>query len=166
MPAGWGFAPVEPSTDAVAGAAEGETLSGVDWAQMLELATELDRPLSEEELALWKRGLLDGNARMWNVDYVHATQSAIEKREPAQLMAMMNAGIPAPAFLLPAISRIAMPTGGRPIALTALEDRVIRSAFERMLALGFTESNAKRQLAERRGLSQKTIGRSLIRSAD
>ncbi len=71
-----------------------------DWVALLARAEALDAPLSDEELALWKRGLLDGNARIWNVEYVHAVQRAVEGHDREQLDAMLAAEIPIPAFLL------------------------------------------------------------------
>jgi hypothetical protein len=137
----------------------------VDWSDLLGRAEELDRPLSDEELSLWKRGILDGNSRMWNVQYVHAVQRAIEGHDRGELDAMLRAEIPIPAFLLPFIA--SEPQGRRPAAFTLLQDRINLRIFEHAVQfLQMSEAEAKRWLAEKRGVNKKTVERSLKRAEE
>ena len=125
----------------------------VDWAMLLASAAELDKPLTDEQLSLWKRGLIDGNAYSWNTEYVDAAQAAIEKHDPRKLYAMMRAQIPIPAFLLPLIADLSEPTGRRPAAFTAYEDQLIREQFDRMVALRLQNPiAARKKIAAQRGV--------------
>lgn len=136
-----------------------------DWPALLARAQELDAPLTAEELELWKRGIIDGNARMWNVEYVHAAQRALEGRDREQLLAMMRAEIPIPAFLLPIVASLNEPHGGRPAQFTALEDRLNLQWFEKLTRFfGRSDTEALAELAQMRGVSKKTIERSLERA--
>lgn len=138
-----------------------------DWPALLARAQELDAPLTAEELELWKRGIIDGNARMWNVQYVNAAQAAVEQRDIAQLVGMMKAEIPIPAFLLPVIASLWEPRGGRRRQLTALQDQTIRDAFEKATAhLRMSDADAKKWLAGIFGVDVVQIRRSLARTAD
>ncbi|EPJ9684772.1 hypothetical protein [Pseudomonas aeruginosa] len=134
-----------------------------EWAELLERAEKLDEPLTDEELSLWKRGLLDGNSRMWNVDYVHAVQRAIEGHDREELDAMLMAEIPIPTFLLPFL--VPAPQGRRPAQFTALEDKINREMFERSVRfLEMSPADAKRWISGVRGAHVKTIERSLKRT--
>lgn len=138
-------------------------MNKTEWAALLARAEELDKPLNDEELSLWKRGLLDGNTRMWNVEYVHAVQRAVEGHDREQLDAMLKAEIPIPAFLLPLL--IPDSQGRRPAKFTALEDAINRQMFERAVGfMGMSAPEAKRWLSEVRGGHVKTIDRSLKRT--
>lgn len=143
--------------------AKTKSTGAIDWRQLLVRAEALDAPLTDRELSLWKDGTIDGNARVWNVEYVHAAQCAVEKHDPAQLFAMMAVEIPVPAFLLPIIAKVSAPEGRRPLALTAVEDHGIRRSFER-LSGHTTAAKAKAWLAKLRGVSVRTIERSLHRT--
>jgi len=134
----------------------------IDWVDLLARAEEADKPLTVEELELWKKGKIDGNQRIWNVQYVHAAQRAVDGNDPAELHAMMAAEIPAPSFLLPIIARANLPQGGRPRALTVLDDKIIRQAFDWMTNhLNMSSKDARKDLARRRNVKEKTIARSL-----
>lgn len=136
-----------------------------DWRSLLARAEALDAPMTDEELALWKRGLIDGNARMWNVEYVNAAQRAVEGRDPEQLHAMMRAEIPIPAFLLPIIASLSEPRGKRPAQFTAMDDQLNLQWVETLTRLlGKSEVEVRRELAQRRGVDDKTIKRSLKRA--
>lgn len=143
-----------------------------DWAALHALAVDADRQMSAEELELWRRGVIDGNARLWNVDYVHAAQSALEQRRPAQLLAMLGAEIPAPTFLLPIIAdvirsqKVGKP--GPPPKLTQAAHEAIRSIYSILVEHrypGCAPEEARRlaieYLAHAKGVSEKTIVRSL-----
>lgn len=143
----------------------------IDWGALLERAEELDAPLTDEELSLWKRGLLDGNTRQWNVEYVHAVQRAVEGHDREELDAMLRAEIPIPSFLLPFLAM--EPVGRRPAAFTALEDKIIREMFDRRRSVSMTKADVKRWIAETRWVTSeggkkrpsiKTIERSLKRT--
>lgn len=137
----------------------------IDWPTLLAKAEELDKPLTPEELDLWKRRLIDGNARMWNVEYVHAAQRALEGRDREQLLAMMRAEIPIPAFLLPIVASLNEPRGGKPAQFTALDDQINLLWFEKLTRFfGRSAVEARRELAERHGVDDKTIKRSLKRA--
>jgi hypothetical protein len=134
-----------------------------DWTDVLARAQALDAPLSAEELALWKRGLLEGSARMWNAEYVHAVQRAVEGHDREQLDAMLGAEIPIPAFLLPMLA--SSPQGGRPPALTALQDQSLRRWFNHAVeAMNMSERDAKAWLAKIKRVGVRTISRSLKRT--
>lgn len=138
-------------------------MTATDWQELLRRAEDLDRALTDEELSLWKRGIIDGNARMWNVQYVHAVQRAIEGHDRTELDAMLRAEIPIPLFLLPLIVR--EPRGRRPAAFTALQDVVIRQVFDRATRfLNMSDAEAKRWLADTKRVHKKTIERSLKRT--
>lgn len=138
-------------------------MNKTEWAALLARAEEADKPLTDEELTLWKRGLVDGNTRMWNVEYVHAVQRAIEGHDREQLEAMLRAEIPIPAFLLPFL--VAAPQGRRPAQFTALEDKINRDMFDRSVRfMNMSAVEAKRWLAGVRGIHLKTIERSLKRT--
>ncbi|EPZ6106361.1 hypothetical protein [Pseudomonas aeruginosa] len=138
-------------------------MNKIEWAALLARAEKLDGPLTDEELSLWKRGLLDGNARMWNVDYVHAVQKAIEGHDREQLDAMLRAEIPIPAFLLPFL--VPAHEGRRPAQFTALEDKINREMFDRSVRfMKVSAAEAKRWIAGMRGAHVKTIERSLKRT--
>lgn len=140
-------------------------MDSIDWLDLLAQAESADTPLTDEELALWKRGLLDGNARMWNVQYVHAAQRAIEGNDSGELLAMMLAAIPAPTFLLPVIAQVGIPQAGRGSALTAVDDKFLREAFDRLTEhCSMSKADARRHLAKLRGVSDKTMARSLART--
>lgn len=142
------------------------TNNAPDWASLLALATEQDIPLSDEELDLWRRGLIDGSSRMWAVDYVHAVQRAVTGNDTTQLRAMLDAGIQPPAFLLSLIARAFDPTPNRPAKLTSHDDDVIRQYFDRATThMGMTPVEAKRWLVESRRITRKTLDRSLARTA-
>lgn len=133
------------------------------WAELLALAEELDKPLTNEELSLWERGKLDGNARMWNVEYVHAVQRAIEGHDRELLDAMLRANIPIPDFLLRFL--VPNPQGRRPPQFTVLEDTINRQMFELAVRfMGMVPKDAKGWLAEVRECHVKTIERSLERT--
>lgn len=136
----------------------------IDWQELLQRAKALDAPLSDEELALWRRGIIDGNARMWNVDYVHAVQRAVEGHDRAQLDAMLMAAIPVPSFLLPFLAQKVC--GRRPLAFTAMEDQINADMYRRAVEhLGMSSAEAKRWLAGSRNCHVRTIERSLKRIA-
>ncbi|WP_135499962.1 hypothetical protein [Pseudomonas citronellolis] len=138
-------------------------MNKTEWTALLARAEKLDEPLTDEEFSLWKRGMLDGNARMWNVDYVHAVQRAIEGHDREQLDAMLGAEIPIPAFLLPFLIPISQ--GRRPAQFTALEDKINREMFDRSVRfMEMSAAEAKRWIAEVRGAHVKTIERSLKRT--
>ena len=140
-----------------------------DWEHLVRLAMEADRPLTDEEQALWQRGLVDGNSRMWNVDYVHAAQEALEQRRPERLTAMLEAEVPVPTFLLPVIAaviRARMP--GKEPRFTLVEHNQIRELFDRMVEHWYPEDGARNarskaiaHLVQLTGASKKTIERSL-----
>jgi hypothetical protein len=139
----------------------------LDWNAYLAQARELDRPLTDDELKRWKSGTLDGSARMYNEDYVHAVQKALEGRDSALLESMMEAKIPIPSFLLPAVAKIWISKGGRPAALTAVEDARIRWFYNQMTKhLRMEDAVAKQELSRLLGLHKKTIDRSLARTKD
>lgn len=141
------------------------TKNGPDWAALLALAAEQDKPLSDEELELWRRGLIDGNSRMWAVDYVHAVQRAITGNDTASLRAMLDASIAPPAFLLPLVAQAFDPTPNRPARLTVHDDEVIRDYFDRATTYKMmSEAEAKRWLAGSRGITIRTLARSLART--
>lgn len=162
FPVGWGGT----TSFASAEAKPVVTAPAIDWLALLARAEAMDADLTPEELQLWQRGLIDGNARMWNVEYVHATQCALKKHDPAQLLEMMAAEIPAPPFLLPLIAQAWSAGGGRPEALTVLEDKVIRKAFDRLTHPDsrMKPAQAKQYLAKARGTKKKNIDRSLART--
>lgn len=146
--------------------------AGPNWSRLLELAEAADQPLTPEELALWKRGIIDGNARAWNVQYVHAASAALTQRQPAQLLAMLNAEIPAPSFLLPIIAAVieaqAVKRGGRSPILDPTTRSFIRAEYDRVLdwqSPGLSEtkrrSNVIAYFAKAFGASPKTIERAL-----
>ena len=147
-----------------------------DWKTMHALAVEADRPMTDEELSLWSRGILDGNARMWNVEYVHAVQAALEQRKPDQLFAMLNAAIPAPSFLLPVIAEVikVQATGkpGRSPRFTQAAHESTRSIYSRLVKFNYPSATAEEAhrraveyLARAKNVSTKTIERSLERTA-
>lgn len=138
-------------------------MNRTDWAALLVRAEELDKPLTDEELSLWKRGLFDGNARMWNVEYVHAVQQAIEGHNREHLDAMLRGEIPIPPFLLPFLA--AEPQGRRPARFTALQDSNNRQMFARAISfMKMTPAEAKNWLAKKHGTCAKTIERSIKRA--
>lgn len=138
-------------------------MNKAEWTVLLAKAEELDKPLTDEELSLWKQGLIDGNARMWNVEYVHAVQRAVEGHNRDQLDAMLKAEIPIPAFLLPLL--IPNHKGQRPARFTVLEDKINREIFDRATSfMNMSTKNAKTWVAEVRGVDVKTISRSLKRT--
>lgn len=147
--------------------------AGPDWSNLFKLAEAADQPLTTEELSLWQRGLIDGNARMWNVEYVHAAQAALTQRQPAQLLAMLTAEIPAPPFLLPAIAAVieaqTKKQGGRSPKLTQGQRKHIREqVFPRRFGLtnpSLPEKARRAEVVTRLaavfGVSEKTIERAL-----
>lgn len=138
-------------------------MNTTNWADLLQRAEILDRDLTEEELLLWKRGILDGNTRLWNVEYVHAVQRAVDGHNREQLDAMLMAEIPIPQFLLPFLA--SEPQGRRPPAFTAVEDKQIRRSFDRAVNfLGMSQVEAKQWLASLKRVNKKTIERSLKRT--
>lgn len=159
MPIGWGYGPAADKPV--------NPRAMIDWPDLLAHAQEADKPLSDEELALWKRGKIDGNARMWNVQYVHAVQRALEGNDPAEMLAMMAAEIPVPAFLLPAISLMRGPLSHAPAKFTVVNDHVIRRAFDRMTGdfFGMRDKAARDRLASLLHVDEKTIARSLKKTA-
>ena len=177
LPKGWGIGPAllrgadTPATVPRKTDGSGGT---VDWRALIKEAEELDKPFTEEELSLWKRGLFDGNERIWSKDYVHAAQKAATGRSADQLIAMMAAGIPVAPFVLPAIalaiSNMTTKVAGRPEALTQYQDELIRQAYSRVLGfsgqqnLKKAKAEAKRYLASVHKVSVKTISRSLART--
>lgn len=142
-----------------------------DWSALLERADHADRQLSPEELDLWKRGLIDGTANGWHVDMVHAAQRALEGREPADLLRMLDAGFPIPAWLTPVLAGIIRSAhhgsvAGRPSAFTAHQDRMNREMLEHMTHrdMGMSEAQAIKWLAAVTGRSVDTIRRSIRRA--
>jgi hypothetical protein len=145
---------------------------GPDWPRLLELAEAADQPLTPEELDLWKRGIIDGNARAWNVQYVHAASAALTQRRPAELLAMLRAEIPAPAFLLPVVAavieaQVDKPGGASP-KLSPTTRKYIRDHYDHVLAWQSPALSEKMRrtkvveyFAKVFGASTKTIERAL-----
>lgn len=163
--ASW-LGPIMPAEKEARAVPSGEK---VDWDHLLQQAKTADRPLSAEELSLWKRGVIDGNARMWNVEYVDACQAALEQRDSSRLLAMLDAEVPAPAFLLPIIAAVirrqSTGTGGRPPSLTELAKKNISEVYTKLLALHVDGKDPHAAtvayLAKIKGVSEKTIERAL-----
>lgn len=142
-----------------------------DWPALLAKAEQADRQLSPEELELWQRGVIDGSASGWHVDIVHAAQQALEGREPADLLALLDAGFPLPAWLTPVLADIIRSAhhgsvAGRPSAFTAHQDKMNREMLEHMTHrdMGMSEAQAIKWLASVTGRSVDTIRRSIRRA--
>lgn len=146
----------------------------LNWEALRRQAVEFDSPLTTEEFDLWKRGIIDPVDRMWAVDYLHAIETAVKKRDDVTLLAMLRADIPFPAFLAPALADAfaARATGkgqpGRATALTAVESSNIKSMFDQLFSvhkLRSPEAKARRRvigwLADVKCVSVKTIERAL-----
>jgi hypothetical protein len=146
--------------------------SAIDWTQMMQKAQLADRSLSKEENDLWARGIIDGNAFMWNVQYVHALQKAIEANANDEFLAMARSEIPIPAFLLPAVAfLIQKDVSGKPAAFTIVQDVTVRAAFDKWVAHpdpnvppSRREKTIRQQIARTLGVHEKTIWRSLKRT--
>lgn len=143
-----------------------------NWQALQARAREADRQLTAEELDLWRRGILDGTASGWHVDLVRALQRAIEARDHAPLIAWLDAGMPVPGFLAPVLAEALRmlaqgTTHGRPRQLTAFDDTQIRWYFDRMTggAMRRAPKQIRAELAERFGVSEATVARSLGRTA-
>jgi len=111
------------------------SIDDLDWAALLSEAMAADAPLTKDELMLWQQGLIDGNARMWNVEYVHACERAIHSRDFDQLIAMLEARIPHQAFLLPVLGRVVRLLrdgvgSSRPKALSEYHQSLIRGVWK------------------------------------
>ena len=124
-----------------------------DWPALLEQARHVDR---------------DATASGWNVDLLHALQRAIEGREHAQLLALLDAGLPVPGFMAPLLADAmrAIVRGGRPKALTAVADTAIRSVFDALVHpdVGMSSADAVKQIAAAREVSIDVVRRSLKRT--
>ncbi len=143
-----------------------------DWPALQAKAIEADRPFDDERLDLWRRGIIDGTANGWHVDLVHALQRAIEARDHAPLIAWLDAGMPVPGFLSPVLAEALRmlaqgTTHGRPRQLTAFDDAQIRWYFDKMTGgtMKRPPKQIRAELAERFGVSEATIARSLGRTA-
>lgn len=143
-----------------------------DWPALLDRARSVEaRPLSDEELALWRRGLFDGSASWHATDYVHALQRSIEGRDHVPLRALLAACVPFPAWLGPLVADALRAAehgsiAGRASRLTALDDAVIRDIHDRLMQHGHARIGDVREfIAACKGTSVDTIRRSLERAA-
>lgn len=113
-------------------------LKNPDWNSLFAQATEYNRPLSEAELKLWKTGVIDGNQRIWAVDYVDACYRAVEGREPADMLALLRQEVPPPPFLLPVLAHYISTkeqglVSGRATKITMLQRRGIQETYRRKI---------------------------------
>lgn len=141
-----------------------------DWSALLAEARANDRQLNAEELELWRRGVIDGEAHAWGPDYVDALQTALDKRNPVPLLTMLDAGLPLPRALVPVIGDVlrAATHGtvrGAPSKLTAANDASIRWYHDKMRKYhGLSVKAITLHLADLLGVDVSTIKRSLSRT--
>ena len=120
-------------------------LKNPDWDALMAQAREFDRPLNAEELSLWKRGVIDGNQRIYAVEYVDACHRAIEGLDPNDMVEMLRHEIPPPPFLLPVIAHFIATKeqgllSGRASKMTILQRNNLKEAYRWKLENHLIES--------------------------
>lgn len=139
----------------------------IPWGELLEQARAADRPLTDEELQLWERGVVDGSANFYAEAYVLAMQEALEQRQPERLLGMLESALPLPPFLLPALaavlrSEILRDIHGQASVLDAADEQAIREHYGRLITYhGMSGRQAKAELAKSLGVSYSTVERAL-----
>jgi hypothetical protein len=142
-----------------------------DWAALLGRLENPDRNAGEEPTALWQPGLFDGEAGWQAREYIHTLRRALEGRDRAPLLRMLDAGVPIPQLLVPVLadalrSAAAGPTRcARNSKLTAGDEGRIRWLFDMWTASGNQKPpSVRRALARQFGVSLATINRAVRRS--
>lgn len=136
-----------------------------DWQALLQaVRSEQDR-ITPEAKALWLAGKWSDPRPIENEAYIDAIQAALEGRDSARLLSMLDGGMPISEALLPALAEVIRDakqgrSDGRPSELTALDDETIRLVFDKARRKG----QAKQYLADTLKVSVDTIWRSLKRT--
>jgi hypothetical protein len=103
--------------------------------------------------------------------YLHALQKTLEGRDASDLLAMLDKRVPVSPLLLPIIAEVIRDlrqgrSNGRPAKLLDRDHESIRREFDAyMAAPGGRAIDARHMLADRWGVSQDTIKRSLKMTA-
>jgi hypothetical protein len=141
-----------------------------DWPALLQAIGAEEGRITPEARALWLSGKWCDPRPNENRAYLDALMTALDGRDAAPLLRMLDAGMPMSEQLLPVLAEVIRDaqqglSSGRPAALTAAGDETVREGFELAtthLRMGVGE--AHRYLARCMNVSVDTIKRSLKRT--
>ena len=105
-------------------------VDSIDWVALLAAVND-ERSITPEARELWLQGKWSDPRPSWGRDYLGALQQALARRDISQLLAMLDAAVPLPDCLLPAMAIVLRDLKAgyatcAPARLTALDDEVIR----------------------------------------